>query len=252
MRAFPTIIVLRADGVELDRHAGFDGDADKFIAMLKNWSENKNTLYSYLEEWAQDTTDVEWNHRIAERYVDRFQTNLAQRFWHNVLKLDPQNETGYVPVAEFNIALHQARSNGETEKLSMLLETESDPDRLRAGFFILARVYESRNDVDKAVKTYQRALEKMPDDAGFMNACAWFIYEQQARDYYDLGIELAQQAVKLSPEDAGIWDTLAWLLHSDGQYQQAVDAMSKAVELEPDVDYFIQSLKRMKNDAMKS
>ena len=118
MQGFPTIVVLGSDGVELDRRVGFGGNAEDFVVILQDWAENKNTLFSYLKKWAKDTTDVEWNYRIAMRYVDRFQTDFAQRFWHNVLTLDPQNTAGYHKIAEFNLALHEARTKTETKKLA--------------------------------------------------------------------------------------------------------------------------------------
>lgn len=248
MQGFPTVIVLGADGIELDRTVGFDGHAENFVATLNDWAENNNTLYAFLEKWAQDTTDVEWNYRIALRYVDRYQHTLAVRFLRNVLSLDPDNKAGYKKDAEFHLALHEARSDGNPAKLAEHLETESDTDRLELGYFALARVYEGQNDVANAVRVYEMALEKMPDNANMMNAAAWFIYEQKASQHYAWGIKAAQKAVELAPESASIWDTLAWLYHSDEQYQLAIQAMSRAAELEPDVDYFKQSLQKMKND----
>ena len=248
MRGFPTIIVLGADGVELDRMVGFGGDAEKFTSTIGDWAGNRNTIFAYLKKWAQDTTDVEWNYRIAKRYVERAQMDLAQRFFRNVLKLDPQDKAGHRQAAEFNIVLHEARNTGNPEKLAAHLETEAEKERMRVGYFSLARLYEGKPDVPAALSTYRTALEKMPDDAGLMNACAWFIYEQEASEHYPWGIEIAKKAVELEPEAASIWDTLAWLLHSNGQYREAVDAMTKVVALEPDAEYFQETLKKMKND----
>ncbi len=248
MMGFPTIVVLGADGAELDRMVGFGGDAEKFLDTLKEWAQNKNTIHSYISEWQKDSTDVEWNFRIAMRYVDRFQMERAQRFFHNVLHLDPQDNAGHKQAAQFNIALHEARTSSNPEKLAAALENETDAERIRLGYFSLARVYEGKADVEKAVSVYKTALQKMPEDAGLMNAAGWFIYEQKAAESYDWGIEITQKAVELESQNAGIWDTLAWLYHSKGQYQKAVDAMSKVVELEPDTEYFQQTLQKMKSD----
>jgi len=61
MIGFPTIIVLGSDGVERDRIVGFGGDAEAFMEKLRNWAQGRETLYSYLEQWADDTTNVEYN-----------------------------------------------------------------------------------------------------------------------------------------------------------------------------------------------
>ncbi|MBN1561840.1 tetratricopeptide repeat protein [candidate division KSB1 bacterium] len=244
MVGFPTVIVLGADGVELDRQLGFGGDGAEFVATMKDWSENKNTLLSHLGTWAKDTTDIEWNYRIAMRYTERFQPELAERFWQNVVKLDQGDVAGYRKVADFNLALNGARS-GQPENLALLLENETDRERLQAGYRTLARLYEGQNDVDNAIRVYRRALEKMPDNASLMNGGAWFVYEQQAKEHYAWAIDLAQKAVELEPDEASIWDTLAWLLYADGQHQQAMDAMKKAAEIDPGFKPVVQ---KMKND----
>lgn len=252
MKGFPTVLVLGSDGVELDRMVGFDGDAKNFVTTLDDWSQNKNTIFSYLKQWAKDTTDVEWNHRIAMRYVDRYQSDFAQRFFQNVLKLDPQDNTGYKKSAEFNIALNDARTNGNPEKLADVLEHETDAERMRLGYRSLARVYEGKNDIENTIATYKTGLEKLPNDAGMMNEAAWFIYEQKASNYYDWGIQIAKKAVEMEPQKASIWDTLAWLLNSNRQYKEAVEAMTKAAQLEPKIEYFQQSLQKMKDDMQKN
>lgn len=248
MKGFPTVVVLAADGAELDRMVGFGGDANKFIATMEDWSQNKNTIFSFLKKWQEDSTDVEWNYHIAMRYVDRFQTERAQRFFQNVLTLDPQDNAGYKKSAEFNLALNKARTMGNPDDLAKALENETDPERMRLGYFSLARVYENKNDVTNTISIYKTALEKMPNDAGLMNAAGWFIYEQKASEYYDWGIEITRKAVELEPQDSSIWDTLAWLLHSNGQYQEALDAMTKVAEIEPESDYLKQTLQKLKND----
>ena len=252
MRGFPTIIVLGADGVELDRQVGFGGDAEEFVTTIKDWAQNQNTLFASMQEWEKDTTNVEWNYKIAMRYSNRYQNDLALRFFKNILDLDPKDKAGYKHIAQFNVALQYARNSGDPSNLEAHLESETDEDRIQTGYFSLARIYEGKEDVPNALRVYKAAFEKMPSNTNLMNACAWFIYEQKASEHYAWGIEVAQKAVALEPGSASIWDTLAWLLHSDGQYQKAVDAMATCVKLEPDGEYFSQTLAQMKSDLEKN
>lgn len=248
MQGFPTVIVLGQDGIELDRMVGFGGDAAGFVAQSQEWAQNKNTLTSYLTAWAKDTTDVEWNYRIAARYMDRYQAEFAQPFWQRVKRYDPQDMAGYTKIADFNMALFKARSQSQPAELETWLVTETDGERLHEGFMALVGYYENQKDVANTVRFYKKALENRPNDANLMNGCAWFIYEQKAADLYAWGIQLAQRAVEIKPAEASIWDTLAWLLHADGQIQPAINAMQKAAELEPGTEYFQQSLQKMRND----
>ncbi len=67
-----------------------------------------------------------------------------------------------------------------------------------------------------------------------MNGYAWFIFKNELRDHYGRGIELAEKAVALSPEADHIWDTLAQLYFANGQRDKAIEAMKKAIAINPD------------------
>ena len=248
MKAFPTLIVLDSQGMERDRQVGYDGQAENYVQRLEDWAENENTLVALLQTWSKDTTDVEWNYRIAHRYEERFQIELAQRFWQNIIDLDHENVAGYKEEAEFNRALYRARYQKDTDPLEKLIEQEKDVELLERGYFTLIRAAEVQGDHDKTLAIYRRAMERLPDYANLMNGCAWYIYEKRLDAHYPWGIELAEQAVQLEPDAAHIWDTLAWLYNESGQYKLAVEAMTKALELEPESDYFKQTLFKMKTD----
>ncbi len=252
MPGFPTVIVLGPDGVERDRVVGFGGDAARFIAMLEDWAVNKKTLFSLLQTWAKDTTDVEWNYRVAVRYVARYQREFAQRYWNNILKFDPENIAGYTEEAKFHSALYAATEKADPEPLQNFIAKTDNAEYLKTGYVSLIRYYESQGEAKHALQLYAKALEKFPNSVDLLNGCAWFIYEQKLRDEYERGIRLAKRALKLEPKAEYVWDTLAWLYNANGQYKEAVDAMSRALELSPDSDYFKQTLFKMKNDLANS
>jgi len=245
---FPTVIVLGADGVERDRVVGFDGDAAGFVSTLQDWAENKKTLFKYLETWAKDTTDVEWNYRIARRYESRYQNGLGQRYWRNVLKFDPDNQTGYWEEAVFNMAINSIREKSNPAPLQELMAATTNPDYRRSGYFALVRHFESSGDLEKTVTIYEKALQEFPQSTSFLNGFAWFIYEHKQSDRYLQGIKYAEQAVRLEPDADYLWDTLAWLYNAIDEHQKAVEAISKALQLSPDSDYFKQTLTKMKYD----
>jgi len=248
MPGFPTVIVLGPDGVERDRMVGFGGDADLFVETLKSWSKNQQTLFSYLQTWAKDTTDVEWNYRIAQRYEQRYQNEFAQRFWKNVIQFDPENVAGYMEEATFRLSLYAAKEKSNPKPLRLFLAKTQDAEYLKSGYFALIQYYQANKDVEKTLEWYNIALQKFPDSIDMLNGCAWFIFETKIKDSYARGIRLARHALELDPKADYVWDTLAWLYHANGDYKEAVDAMSKALALLPDSDYFKQTLLKMKND----
>lgn len=248
MQGFPTIVVLAPDGLERDRMVGFDGDGEKFLTTIEDWAADKNTLVSYLGRWAKDTSDVEWNYRIAERYVDRAQSDLAKSFFERVVRLDADNVNGYLPEANFQLAVHQLHNLSNPAPLADLLAAETDQGMLKSGYTMLTSFYEDQKDTVKTVEVYRKALQKLPDSVNLMNGCAWFIHSSALKDLYPWGIELAERAVALAPGEDSIWDTLAWIYHDAGQFESAVNAAQKAQSLSPKSEYYNETLQKMKND----
>jgi tetratricopeptide (TPR) repeat protein len=66
-----------------------------------------------------------------------------------------------------------------------------------------------------------------------MNSYAWYIFQNKIAERYSRGIQIARQAVELEPSADHIWDTLGQLLFAAGQVDEAIQAMQKASELNP-------------------
>ncbi|RPH89812.1 MAG: hypothetical protein EHM72_19860 [Calditrichaeota bacterium] len=251
MRGFPTIIVLAPDGLERDRTVGFDGDSDHFLATVTEWADNQNTLLSYLKRWREDSTDVEWNYRIAKRYGDRGQSDLAGRFFKYVKMLDPDDKLGYLQEAEFNLSLGELHNDANPAPLTEFLTTVDNADWQYQGYQALATFYEEKKEFENAIAVYRQALQKLPDSTSLLNGCAWMIHWHKLQTHFAWGIELAEHAVALAPGDAGILDTLAWLYFDVGQIEKAAETMSQALKFDPKSSYLKENLATMQNELKK-
>lgn len=253
--AFPTLVVMGVDARERDRIIGFNGDAAALIETLADWAVDRHTLLSYLRRFSEDTTEVEYAYRIAERYLKRGQDELAAHFFARVRRLDPQNRSGYKPAADFYAALFDFRRLGNDSLLIAVLRQETDAERLLLGYRSLISAEEGRAlsgdaaAADRAISLYQEALRRLPDSVLLMNACAWFIHQAKLREHTAWGIRLAERAASLAPNSEEIWDTLAWLYHDAGRYEDAVAAMKRAAGLNPKAEYYKQALQQMQRAA---
>ena len=102
----------------------------------------------------------------------------------------------------------------------------------------------------RAEHEFQLALEitdKYPDDATLQNEVAWALTTHDVR--LDDALKLAKRAVALTPEDGNIWDTLGETHFRRGEYKEAVEAESKAVELDPETKLFKKKLEEWKKEA---
>jgi len=117
------------------------------------------------------------------------------------------------------------------------------PDK-RWGYINLAHYYENTDNINKLLEHYEETLKILPEDARIMSSYAWAIHKHKIEHKYEQGLKLAQKAVEIDPSP-GKWDTLAWLNLDLGNKQQAIKAIKKAIELNPDSDHYKENMKKI-------
>jgi putative PEP-CTERM system TPR-repeat lipoprotein len=103
------------------------------------------------------------------------------------------------------------------------------PDDVTVGI-ALAQLHLDAGEDGKALDALARLLEHRPDDAGLMNDIALLLrHEDPSR-----ATVYARRAVDLSPDSPVILDTLAVLLLDSGSVREALDLLTRAVEMAPE------------------
>jgi Flp pilus assembly protein TadD len=97
-----------------------------------------------------------------------------------------------------------------------------------------------------AISTYQKLLEKTPNDVSTLNNLAWLLHVNKDNT---TAIRHAQKAYQLAPESAAIADTYGWILSENGDHKEAVAILTKATELAPDNEEIRQHLQTAKAKA---
>jgi len=251
VRGYPTVLFFQTDGMEIDRVCGYDGNKAAFYQTMVDYVNGKNTLSDFLTRLATIPYDVKANYRVAKRYTDRWELEEAQPYFKRILELDPQDTHGYDEESHGYIAVNHLNITGDDQPMIDLLNLSDNKIYLKQGYDVLIRHYRRKEMPDKLLWVYEQAVSRLPENADFMNAYAWHIYEQKLTDRYDRGLELARQAVQIKPEAAYIWDTLAWLEYEKGLIDQAMTHMKKAVELAPGQEGYQKNLKKLE-EAIKS
>jgi len=246
VKGYPTVLLLNPDGTEIDRLFGWNGDKEKYFKILMDYANNKNTIGDLTNRQEQAPDDVEVNYLLAKRRADRYEMQLANPYFENILRLDPDDKFGYQMESKTNLAIFQLQSEGDDKPLQEILANSEDQDQLNRGFNDLIR-YHRRNDNQEAVlKTYDKALKKLEASAGFLNGYGWYIYESRIKDRYDHAIKLTKKAIEMQSDAHSIWDTLSWLEFEAGQIDKAIEHMEKCLELDPTSDYYLKNVQKMK------
>ncbi|MGB6031380.1 MAG: thioredoxin family protein [Bacteroidota bacterium] len=242
---FPTVLFLDSGGGEIDRLFGYDDDPDSYFKTLQEYASGKNTLRSMLSRLEREPDDVDLNYAIAVRYVDRGQGLKSPAYFTRILELDPEDQKGYAEDARFSLAVADMWTKDKVEPLAAFLKKTTNEKLLWDGYNFVFKYNRNNENHDAAIAAYARILELRPGDADRMNACAWYIYENEMSEKYEWGIQIAREAVSLKPEAAHIWDTVAWLEYVGGSKARAIEAMKRAVELSPDKGGYKKNLQKM-------
>ncbi len=91
---FPTVVVTKPDGSEIDRIQGFV-DANEFYNQVNLYLIGKETLEDYLTRLEDEADNQIYLTTIAEKYTDRSEFAKAIEFYNKVIALDPENIRGY-------------------------------------------------------------------------------------------------------------------------------------------------------------
>ncbi|OGB68981.1 MAG: hypothetical protein A2Y94_10060 [Caldithrix sp. RBG_13_44_9] len=245
VKAHPTVIFLDAQGNEVDRILGWNGDPAAYYQMIVDFRDGRNTLAEIKAKLEQDPKNVELNYQLVKKCLLRGEEEKTKPYYTTILELDPKDTFGYGEEARGYLAAIQLWETGNDLPLLEQLSIAKNPELVKQGYNILIRHYEKNKQPEKLLSAYEDALQKLPEDYNLMNGYAWYIYENKLNDKYTRGIEVARRAVELKPDAAYIWDTLAWLEYENGQKEQALTDMGKAVEISGNAEDYRENLKKM-------
>lgn len=201
-----------------------------------------------LEELEKSPNDVHLLFRIAKAYQARKDDYEASLIYEKILALDPGDKYGYKTESLFWKATYDGVIWKKPESLIAFIAEQKDYKDIRKAYSWLAKTYQRRGEMDKALQVYRNALDSLERDAEFYNEYAWWIYENKVTSEYDSAVKYAETAVEMKPDGYYIWDTLAWLYLEKGEQQRAVEASSTALRLAPreQRDTYEQSLNKIK------
>ena len=88
-------------------------------------------------------------------------------------------------------------------------------------------------------------IEKTPEYASGYNQLAWLIGNTEGD--FDEALRLIQKAVELSPDNGAFYDTMGRVYYARGDYPNAVKYQSLAAELEPHSGLIAKQLQLFKD-----
>jgi thioredoxin-related protein len=196
VRAYPTIIISKSNGEEIDRIIGYKGDdIKKFISLINDCLKGKEKL-SYLDSlYSINPDNKELMEKIAiEKLYNVNDFKNLMRFSENVMKKsnspDVKNEAKFF----YAIGAIRDKSNSRPQPTKDLLNsnTLSNYGYIEECNLRLLRYYES-NEMNDSIDYYYKILIKAESPGGhfvYVRNYAQFLYENNRN------VELADQLTK--------------------------------------------------------
>lgn len=242
--AYPTTIVIDPEKGEVDRIVGFGGDASGFVQTLKDYAAGENTLSALLYEVQNEPDNVALQARLAEKYLERNEPEMAVGYYRRIVELDPANQQGFTLEARYRIAVQALHDSGDVSALKKFVAGKPGDGYLERGYADMINYYGRQNNPEKVQEMFEALIAEVPPNPEIFNDYAWYIFTSQNEKLYDRGIELARQAVALNPQADHIWDTLAQLQFAKGNVKDAITAIKKALEINPAESSYRELLKK--------
>lgn len=166
VRYYPTVCVLRSDGSEMERVVGYE-PAPAFIAEVEDYLAGRNTLASLLEQEAAKADSAAFMFRLAERLGFHGRFDEARDRYLKVVKLDPENATGYVDDALYYLSRMARKDKDYVQARTYaqaIVDRYASSDMYRPAWLQVGINYRKEGSLPEARKVFLDYVKKFPDD----------------------------------------------------------------------------------------
>ena len=241
--SLPTILFLDSNANEIDRIVGYS-PPEEYLKQINNINNNINTLEYFLNQLQFHPDSAAINIAIGNKYLERNIIDKATQYFDNVIDKSSANKK-YYQEAKYRLAFIEYENNN-LEPLLNFIEKNQNSDFTYSGLRTVIRYYKSLQDTMSELQYYEKLIMLFPSDPNALNSYGWRMSELD-RNLKD-ALEKTKLAVSLTNEDlnskANILDTEAEILWKLGRINEAIEAIEKAIKINPNKEYFKNQKKK--------
>ena len=166
VESYPTILVLKPDGTEIDRVVGYYR-APEFMGLVEDYLAGRNTLGSLIAAEATQGQDPRFVAHLADRYYEHGLYPEAKARYERMLPLDPKNQTDLVDDALTSLARLSRKSKdypGERKFAQIVLDRFPESDQAKTALLQVADSYKREQSWTHAREKYLDYTKKYPGD----------------------------------------------------------------------------------------
>jgi tetratricopeptide (TPR) repeat protein len=181
---------------------------------------------------------------LANVLIARGDTNQAESTLRKTIELQPDAQPAYLILAQL-----YATANQNQKALADLQAALAKNSKDAGALLLMGMTYNAEKDYPRARDAYERLLTVASNNVVALNNLA-YLYSANLGQL-DKGYQLARRARDLAPADPSVADTLGWILFQQGQYSSALSLLREsAARLSdvPDVQFHVGMTDYMMGD----
>jgi thiol-disulfide isomerase/thioredoxin len=251
--AYPTMVVLDANGNEMAREVGYR-PAERFRTFLEDTRTGRGTVQG-IEKLIASRGGDSFDNRIAlgGKHVDGGQFALAKGQYDRAIALDASDPGGRAADLLLRIAkgrLEAKDAAGALADVDGFLARFPDSPRRPDALELKASAHAAAGDKEAAVAAWRLVLAaKGGEDPAALAAFARFCATNAVA--LDEALASAKRSVELTEgKDASTLDALAEVHSARGEFDDAVYAAERAVDASPQQGYLRGKLERFQEMAV--
>ena len=211
----------------------------EYLLRIENIVKKRNTLSDYLTRYNQGVKSADIIAAIAMKYEDRKKNGKAAEFYSILISDFPDPTSEYYKKGKFFLASHEFINGNDNALKNYVMDMPDSPFHFDA-YRKMVYHYADTEQIEKELSAYNEMLSLFPDDPSALNSYAWRMAEIET-NLEDALIKV-RKAVVITADDpsrqAGIIDTEAEVLWKMNRYDEAIEAIERALSIEPDNQYF--------------
>jgi len=211
----------------------------EYLLRIKDIAKKRNTLSDYLDRYENGNVSVDIIAGIAMKYEDRKENDKAAEFYSILIKDYPDPSSEYYIKGKFFLASHEFKSGNDTALKKYIAENADSPFHLDA-YRKMVHHYADTKQREKELSAYREMLSIFPNDPSTLNSYSWRMAEIETN--LEDALLKVRKAVVLTADDpsrqAGIIDTEAEVLWKMGRFDEAIEAIERALAIDPASQYY--------------
>jgi len=166
VKSYPTVMVLRKDGTEIDRIVGYYR-APEFISEVDDRMAGRNTLAALAAAEPDSGSNPEYRARLAERYFLHGLYDDARRHYKALVAQDPKNASTRTDDALFSLAVMSRKDKdypAARAYAQQIIDRYPDSDMYKSAFLELAGNWKRDGRLARARTIYLDYAKRFPAD----------------------------------------------------------------------------------------